>query len=206
MKEDTVDVFDAWLDSRLRDVHTVLPGIIDKYYGHTERKARVKPQIRLRTVKGDTLEIKAIDGIPVVFPSSGKFSLLYPLNKGDGCLILFSEEGIGSFLKGKTEVTADSLARFSLTDAICIPGLWSFPSAPESTSTIEIDDNGNILLNGSSKRFVTHAELNTALQDFIIALNLHTHPTAPSGPVSPPSTPMSIDISAAETQTVRTDG
>jgi len=73
-------------------------------------------------------------------------------------------------------------------------------------ATIKLDTDGNIEINGDSKRFVTYAELNTALQTFKTALNLHTHPTAATGPPSPPTAPMSIDISAAETTTIKTGG
>lgn len=71
---------------------------------------------------------------------------------------------------------------------------------------IKLDTSGNIEMNGDSKRFVTHAELDAALQTFITALNLHTHPTAATGPPSPPTASMSIDISAAETTTIKTGG
>src|SRR6185369_6070593 len=59
--------------------------------------------------------------------------------------------------------------------------------------------DGTQELNGSSKRFVTWDELNTALQTFMTALNTHTHPTAGTGPPSPPTAPMSLDITTAKT-------
>lgn len=73
--------------------------------------------------------------------------------------------------------------------------------------TSDITVNGtSIKLNGDSKPFVTHAELDTALQGLVSDFNAHTHPTAPSGPISPPETPLSLDISAAATTTVKTGG
>ena len=64
----------------------------------------------------------------------------------------------------------------------------------------------SIELNGDAKIFVTHAELDTALQTFISALNLHTHPTAAVGAPSPPTASMSLDISGAATTTIKTGG
>jgi len=63
----------------------------------------------------------------------------------------------------------------------------------------------NLEVKGNTRSFVTHAELNTALQTFITALNLHTHAvtTAP-GTTAPPTTPSSIDISAAKTDNIKT--
>jgi len=67
--------------------------------------------------------------------------------------------------------------------------------------------DGTIELNGSSKTFVTHAELNTALQGFITALNLHTHTSAaPGSPTTPPVASMSLNISSAATTTIKTGG
>jgi hypothetical protein len=73
-----------------------------------------------------------------------------------------------------------------------------------SSGYIALRANGDIELNGSTKNLVTHAELNTALQTFINALNLHTHPTAASGPPSTPTLPMSLDISTSITNKVKT--
>jgi hypothetical protein len=61
-------------------------------------------------------------------------------------MISFSEEGIGGFLKGSVEVTADSFARFAMTDAVCTPGLWSFKNVPTSGSVIEISSTGAITI------------------------------------------------------------
>lgn len=83
----------------------------------------------------------------------------------------------------------------------------------ETAKTMTIKDwnsniikwNGSVIeLNGNSKDFVTHAELNTALQTFITALNLHVHPTAATGPPSPPTTGMSLDISTAKATKIKT--
>lgn len=75
-----------------------------------------------------------------------------------------------------------------------------------------VDGFGAVKINGDSKSFVTHAELDTALQAMINQLNMHTHlvasvgaPTGPASASTPPVT-FSIDISAAETTTVKTGG
>ena len=74
-----------------------------------------------------------------------------------------------------------------------------------ATKPVKIDGEF-VELNGADKTFVTHAELDTALQTFITALNLHTHPTAAVGAPSPPTASMSLDISGAATTTVKTGG
>lgn len=64
-------------------------------------------------------------------------------------------------------------------------------------------DAAQILLNGNSKSFVTYAELNTALQAFLLALNA-LFSTKVDGGGSAGT--LSLDISASATTTVKTDG
>jgi len=134
MRDTTVDVFDGWLDNRLESVHTVIPGKIISYDGHGERKAEVQPLIQLKTEKGAILEIPPIKDVPIIFPSSGTANILFELKKGDGILLLFSEASIGNYLNSNNEKTIEpeDSTRFSLTDCIAIPGLWSFPRVPET--------------------------------------------------------------------------
>ena len=130
MKEDITDVLNSWFDSKMDNVHTHLPGRILEYSGHKERKAKVQPLIKLRNSKNKIIEINPIENVPVIFPGSKNFKFLFPLNKGDDVLLLFSEANIGSFLNAINIQEADSPDRFGLQDCIAIPGLWSFPSVP----------------------------------------------------------------------------
>jgi hypothetical protein len=67
-----------------------------------------------------------------------------------------------------------------------------------------------IELNGNSKKLVTYAELNSALSTFLTGLTtaLTTTPIIGNGSPQPAwaGLPTSIDISAAETSTVKTGG
>ncbi len=71
---------------------------------------------------------------------------------------------------------------------------------------IKLNTDGNIDLNGTGRTLVTHAELDTAIQGLVSYINGHTHSgvTAGSDPSGPPAAPTSVDISAAEAETLRT--
>lgn len=85
--------------------------------------------------------------------------------------------------------------------------IYSTDSDGGSTQAlIKLNTDGNIDLNGDGKTLVTHAELDTALQNLVTALNSHTHPDPSSGTTGAPSSPLSLDISAAEAASLRTDG
>lgn len=148
MKEQFVEVLETWFFSKMVDVHTCLPGTIVEYYGHKERKAKVQLAIKYKTVSGKIYEYPVIDNVPVMFQSSASFSLVYPLKKGDGVLVLFSETGMGNFLAGTGAVESDTPDRFSLGDAIAVPGLWSFKSVPAAPAN---DDD--LFINFGKKTF-----------------------------------------------------
>lgn len=214
MKESINNVFDTFLDSRLEDIHTILPGEIVSYQGHNERKATVKPLVKLRTHLNKISEIQPIDSVPVIFPSTKQFNFLFPLNKGDGVLLLFSEAGIGNYLASTTVQDADDLRRFDLSDCIAIPGMWSFKNTPTNTNTnIEIGDDGSILLESTLGKIKIEASgnitmddgtepfvLGTTLDTWITAtlltiFNAHTHTSAsPGSPTSTPSSPLTPPI------------
>ena len=171
MKENIVDVFQAFFDSRMEDIHTCIPGTIVKYDGHTKRTATVRPVVRLKSLNNEDVELPVIENVPVMFPSSASFNLLYPLTKGDGVLILFSETGIGNYLAGSGQVVnADDRTRFSLTDAIAIPGLWTTKNTP-TLSTIELTDSGILELMGGTEAFVLGDTLETVLNNFLTPIS-----------------------------------
>lgn len=106
-----------------------------------------------------------------------------------------------------------AMQNYSLNIEISAGETAIYSTAPDGSSVqalVKLTDDGKIYLNGDSKAFVTHAELNTALQTFITALNLHVHTGSALGLGIPfnttPPTPMSLDISAAATTTVKTGG
>lgn len=167
MREGIVEVFNQWFDSKLTQMHTVIPGRIVQYYGHSERKAKVQPAIKLRTQRNQEITLEPIDDVPVIFPGSSNFNILYPLKKDDGILLLFSEASIGEFLTSRQNiVSADSAERFSLTDCIAIPGLWSFLNVPtEGDGTfIQLNDDGSLNIEAETGKTMTLTNQNCTIE------------------------------------------
>lgn len=109
----------------------MIPGRIQSY-DKDSRTATVKPSVRQRTLHGELLDIPPIAGIPVVWPSSGAFSLVGDLALGDGVMLVFAETSIGSWIKGSGDADAEDETRFSLHDAIAVPGLWARSKVPST--------------------------------------------------------------------------
>lgn len=171
MKENPVDIFQKFFESRMENVHTSIPGEIVKYAGHSKRLASVKPLVRLKALDGSSVPLPVIDNVPVVFPSSGEFSLLFPVKKGDGCLISFCESGIGNWIAGSgQEVDADDSTRFSLTDAVCFPGLWASKNVA-ANKTIELTELGQLVFLEGSESFVKGDTFEVMLNSFLTPIS-----------------------------------
>lgn len=78
-----------------------------------------------------------------------------------------------------------------------------------------IVDADGLEVNGNTKAFVTHTELDTALQSLVASINAHTHITSgmcampslvTSGTATPMAVPLTLDISSSKTTTIKTGG
>ena len=213
------------IKSELDNVHTAIPGVITAYDFNT-KKASVQPTIKRVFANGIKLKMPVITGVPVIWPGTSKAGFHCGITPGkDGCLIICSERSLENWLSGdptNPEIEPGDPRQFSLSDAICIPGLFSLNSPGKVANTgkgveivngndsINLTDDGDVEILGNTKNFVTHAELDLALTTLMTKLNSHTHVVAsigsPTGPASasvPPIT-FSIDISAAKTEHVKT--
>lgn len=108
---------------------------------------------------------------------------------------------------GKTRV-AISGVNYQIEIAWTLAGetvIYSTNAAGDTVKAqIYLDKDGNILLNGSSKRLVTADELQSALSTLCATLAAHVHPS--TGVVSPGLVGLACDISAAKTTTIKTGG
>ena len=128
--DDMLESLERWLQSRMEDVHTMLPGTVQSYDPET-RTAVVKPSVKLRTMHGDVLDIPPIASVPVVWPGSNDFTAMSKdLPKGSGVMLLFSEASLGNWQRGSQDAAADDETRHSLQDAVAVPGLWSMRRVP----------------------------------------------------------------------------
>ena len=158
----------------------------------------------MRDYKNNLYQIDPIDNVPVVLPCAAGFELKFLIQKGDGCLLVFSEMPLGNYLNIKGQlntVDADDMTKFDLTDCIAIPGLYPFSKVPTPNNYIEIDDSdnitiqsdtgsilqqttsgkvevdsaGNIVFNDGTESYVLGDSFETAMTTVINLLIGHTH-------------------------------
>lgn len=123
------------------DIHTVLPGIIETYSPAT-RRARVIPAIGILLDDMTLMERPPVTDVPVIFPSGGGLSLIYPLAQGDPVLLLFSQRGLDGWKQNYRHSPPPASAPFALSDAIALAGFGSLATTPASATgaSLQTDD------------------------------------------------------------------
>lgn len=105
-------------------MHTVLPGKIVKF-DVSKCLALVQPVGKFAKPDGSMLDLPQVSDVPIVFVQSAQqqAAIAYPINEGDGCLLLFAEQALDCWRSGGEAETKSDL-KFDLTNCIAIPGLF----------------------------------------------------------------------------------
>jgi hypothetical protein len=187
----------------LSTVHTAFPGQIEKY-DYTTAKADILPLISATAPDGTILKMPVIPNVPIVWPRTSLGSISFPLQRGDGCLVVCSEKSIDDWLLlgGKNE--PKDPRTFDLNDAIAIPGLYPFNVKTKINGNdkfeihykeqqITIDNSGNIEIGGAPLQKLMNAAA-------MAIYNLHTHICAAPGVASAPPLPTMIETTHLTTK------
>ena len=127
----------------MKGINTCLPGFIVDYDPAT-RRAKVQAALPLLTTEDNLVDWPIIANVPVVFPSGGGYSLLFPLESGEPVLLAFAQRGIREFKKRHQRAAPEASSFFSEKDAIAIAGFGpppSSPIAPVSSQGVVLQDN-----------------------------------------------------------------
>jgi hypothetical protein len=156
------EVLQKSIDQVLANVHTCLPGKIETYDDATGL-ASVQPLLKRKyTGEDESIELPVISGVPVVFSRTANAYLKLPVAAGDNVMLLFAERSIDKWLTKGGVVEPGDPAKFSLNDAIAVPGLYPKADAIQAngdqssvelankTSYIEIKASGEIIVTDGS--------------------------------------------------------
>lgn len=122
------------VESRLKNLHTSMPGIIESFDPVTQL-ASIQPAIKRIFITVDEEKeilvpenIGVLINVPVIFPRGGGFSLTFPVVKGDECLLVFCERSIDNWHE-TGGIKRPGARRFhSLSDATAFVGMSSKPN------------------------------------------------------------------------------
>lgn len=126
------------------NVHTAFPAVV-KSYNKDERRAELQPSLMRKLPNGEFIDLPIIVDVPVLFLGTKKVGLHFPLEEGDEVLVLCSERCLDVWKdNGGSKIQDEDNRRFTLSDAVCIPGLQpkDFP---------KVKNNGGLDLHSDDK-------------------------------------------------------
>ena len=125
-------------NSRLTQVWTALPGIIQKFDAGA-LTCEVQPAIKGRVTQEDgsiqLVNMPLLLDCPVVFPHGGGCSLTFPIKAGDECLVVFASRGIDYWWQLGGIQPPPEARMHDLSDGFVIPGPWSQAQKISGVST-----------------------------------------------------------------------
>ena len=135
-----------------KTLNTSMPGIIEKYDYPTKR-CFVKPAIQLLKAEPDNqnnpsesllVSRATISNVPVLFPSFGGYTILFPVRVGDTVQILFNQRGLDQFKKTFEESPPSPERYLNIIDAVVIPGFGALSVTPATMQGVSMqDESGN---------------------------------------------------------------
>jgi hypothetical protein len=112
-----------YLDYYFTRVHTSFPGVVTEYDPAT-RRAAIQPSLKRRAGNKGFVDFPLLIDVPVQFPGNKKYTIHFPLEKGDEVMVFFSERSLEAWKDvGQDGIEDPDPRRFSLSDAYCIPGV-----------------------------------------------------------------------------------
>jgi len=121
--QELTDFIREYCDYYFTRVHTSFPGVVSEYNAET-RRAIIQPSIKRRAGNKEYVALPLLIDVPVQFPGTKKFTIHFPLEKGDEVVVFFSERAIEAWKDvGQDGVEDTDPRRFSMSDAYCMPGL-----------------------------------------------------------------------------------
>ena len=207
---------------KLGDVHTSIPGNVARY-DPVKQVADIEIAVKRKVASdGSGITIPIIKNVPVRFPRSGKYSIHFPLEKGDRVHVLFCERSLDNWKKSGMRVSepADVPRFFDYSDAVAIPGLYpdsepiAFDDATEQdgmtlqseTMKISLTSDGKVVIgkSGSTQEepLVLGNVMISALTDIVaqvkqIATDIKTGPVGIGNAGSPTPTHPALIVKLA---------
>lgn len=199
----TLSLLDAQKADIFSTFHCIQIGKIEKVTP-AEQTVEVTLQIRRPAADGSSAAIPLLVDVPYFVLQGGGAYIDMPIAAGDYCIVLFNDRDIDVWWSTANLADPATSRKHDLSDGIAIVGINPKTAVRDMDGEkLRVINPDGIELNGNSKTFVTYAALNTALQGLVLAINAALG-TKESGSSSPGT--LSLDISAAETTTVKTGG
>jgi hypothetical protein len=120
------------------NLRVAIPGIIQSFDAK-KQTATVQPavteNIRLGQEESKPTPLPLLTDVPVFFPRAGGYCLTFPVEKGDECMLIFSDMCIDGWWQSGGVQNQVETRRHDLSDAQAFLGITSVPRAVTDYST-----------------------------------------------------------------------
>jgi hypothetical protein len=191
MEPTLTEVIDIAFDSLLKDLHTCTGGVIDRFYpGKMCADINLANKQVYKNSKGELVSetVPILANVPAGFHSGGNLTMTFPVQKGDTCMVVFSEDDLNAFrANGKKGNTPGLIQRFTFSSSFFIP-----MKVKNQTYSPTAYDSSSVVISGSGAPPAPVALANlvdTNLQAILAnltALNSYVNGLAP-GSIVPPN-------------------
>jgi len=189
MKEKTKDkneMIRTAFEDHSANLRVACPGVIQSY-DENSQTVTVQPAIREKIrINGNISneDLPLLINVPVFFPSGGGYSLTFPIEAGDECLVVFADSCIDAWWQSGGVQNQMDKRRHDLSDGFAFVGFKSSGNAvPAGSGTTLQGSSGSINFNGGhititdSNVEIASSNVTIAGKDFLT----HTHDGVQSG-------------------------
>lgn len=161
-----------------------LPARVEKY-DKDKQNVSVQPLIKRKFREGGEQSMPVLQDVPLIFPRAGGAFLTMPVKQGDGVLLVFADRSLDKWLAKGGEVAPEDPRMHDVSDAVAIPGLYSFqdfPQAAANNDDVQLHFNGaDILVKADGSIVLTTGNTTATLDGSSIELNGSTLDITTSG-------------------------
>lgn len=133
MEEISLDLaIEEFIDYKVSKLYTALPcRVVSVRVSLEDQRVDLQPLTNKKLKDGTEKEQPTILNVPLMFPSSKKASVTFPVDVGDVVLCVFAQRSLDAFKAstGAKTYTPRDNRKLDITDAIAIPGLFPFKDA-----------------------------------------------------------------------------
>lgn len=171
--------------AQVSDLHVAMPGIVTAY-DRAKNRCSVQPALLRAHIDEEgvrqTEQYPVVTNVPVAMFGGGGFKMTVPLEKGDTVLLIFASGSLDRWLVKGGIVDPEDERTHTLTDAVAIPGLLSFPDASDETADDAMVLSGakfQVGSNGAADPVARRSDLQTIVTQLLS--HVHTGVTTGSG-------------------------
>lgn len=212
------------IEAAFSGIHTAFPAKVESF-DPVLLRCELQPCLQRRYPNAEPSNLPKITDVPVLYPSSGNLTIVFPLDVGSYVLCICSERSLEQWLTAGDVVDPADSRMHDLSDAIAVPGLFPLPNVlvpPPVAGTLEIRNAaGTSILCVTDTEIqlqcgnvippvdyaVKYDQLKIAFDQLKSDFNTHTHSynpgPSPAAQTVTPTVPSAADMSLAKVANVR---